>query len=180
MLSPREGVPRVKTYDPRGYLGGCKKIQTLFKMWREKMMIAVGTMLYLGVLAVMDAKKRELPAGLLLAGSASAVLNAGCFLVNQGVTWEGLLLGAVPGGILLAMAGIGAGVGAGDGIVLLQVNMLLLLDKVVIAFMISMILMGIFAAALLVFKKGKKDTRLPYVPFLWLGCLGALCICGIT
>jgi leader peptidase (prepilin peptidase)/N-methyltransferase len=151
-------------------------------MWGEKgkMIIALGTMIYLGILAVMDARKRELPTWLLLAGSVAAILAAVWFLANEGVTWEGLMLGAVPGGIILALAGIGGGAGAGDGIVLLQVNLLLLLDKVVIAFALSLMLMGIFAAALLMLKKGAKDTRLPYVPFLWLGCLGAFCICGIT
>jgi len=90
------------------------------------------------------------------------------------------MFGALPGGLLLVLAGLDCGAGAGDGIVLIQLDLLLLLDKVVIAFGISLMAMGIFSVVLLCLKKGRKDLRLPYMPFLWLGCLGALGICGIV
>ena len=138
------------------------------------------TMTYLAALSVIDAKRREIPVWILIAGS----LGAGAFAVWRvmigGVSLEGLLFGAVPGMILLALAALTKGTGFGDGIVMLQMSLLLLLERVVFAFSISLILMGVFSILLLVLKKGNKDTRLPYLPFLWVGCLCSICLCGVV
>ena len=142
------------------------------------MLITTGTMIYLAVLAIMDARRREISTGILALGSFVAVVMAGWLLLRGSASWEMLLFGAVPGLLLLALAGMTGGAGVGDGIVLLQLNFLLLLDRVVIAFGVSLLVMGAFSAVTLLTKLGKKDLRLPYMPFLWLGCLVAICICG--
>ena len=141
------------------------------------MIISMGTMIYLAVLAMMDARKREISTKVLAMGSCVSLVVAGWLLHRGSITWEALLFGAVPGMLLLALAGMTGGAGVGDGIVLLQLNFLLLLDRVVIAFGVSLLVVGAFSAVMLLTKLGKKDLRLPYLPFLWLGCLVALCIC---
>ena len=142
------------------------------------LLISMGTMIYLAVLAIMDARRREISAIVLALGSVASVVMAGWLLLCGSTSWEMLLFGAVPGLLLLALAGMTGGAGVGDGIVLLQLNFLLLLDRVVIAFGVSLLVMGAFSAVTLLTKLGKKDLRLPYLPFLWLGCLVAICICG--
>ena len=153
----------------------------MFQMWEiggGRVLISTGTMIYLAVLAIMDARRREISAVVLVLGSFAAVGMAGWLLLCGSTSWELLLFGAVPGLLLLALAGMTGGAGVGDGIVLLQLSFLLLLDRVVIAFGVSMLVMGAFSAVILLTKQGKKDLRLPYLPFLWLGCLVAICICG--
>lgn len=141
------------------------------------MLISVGTMIYLAALAILDARRREISTIVLGMGSFAAILTAGWLLLRGSTSWEMMLFGTVPGLLLLALAGMTGGAGVGDGIVLLQLNFLLLFDRVVIAFGISMLIMGAFSAVILLAKLGKKDLRLPYLPFLWLGCLVAFCIC---
>lgn len=142
------------------------------------MLISVIGMIYLAGLAVLDVRNRELSVKILLLGTLVA-LTCGAYHVAQGlVIWEDLLLGAVPGMVLLSLAGITKGAGIGDGIVLLQMNFFLLLDKVIVSFGISLLSMGLFSLLILLTKKGSKDTRLPYLPFLWVGCLGAICLQG--
>ena len=132
-------------------------------------------MIYLAVLSLMDARRRAISAWLLLLGSILAAALAGWLLWQGTEHWEELLFGAVPGVILLAIAGMTGSAGCGDGIVLLQVSLLLLMERAVIAFGVSMVVMGAFATVILLKNKKNKDLRLPYLPFLWLGCLVSLC-----
>ena len=139
------------------------------------MLVSVGTMIYLAVLSLMEARRRAISAWLLLLVSILAAALAGWLLWQGTVHWEELLFGAVPGVILLAIAGMTGSAGCGDGIVLLQVSLLLLMERAVIAFGVSMVVMGAFATVILLKNKKNKDLRLPYLPFLWLGCLVSLC-----
>lgn len=135
-------------------------------------------MIYLGVLAFWDAKAKELPLKLLRLGT---VLAAGiaCYRLASGAgSWEELLLGAAPGAVLLILAWLTKSVGIGDGIVLLQLDLFLFFENVVLAFAFSLLAVGGFALALLLLRRGGKDKRLPYMPFLWTGCLSAWLICG--
>jgi len=140
------------------------------------MIISMGAMTYLAGLAILDARDRELSVRVLLLGTLGAVTCALFYVLTGAARWEDLLFGTVPGLILLALAGMTKGAGVGDGVVLLQVNFFLLLDRVILAFGISLLVMGLFSGMILITKKGTKDTRLPYLPFLWLGCLGTFCI----
>lgn len=143
------------------------------------MITSVLTMTYLTGLAVMDAIRREIPAKLLCIGTVAAVPYAVWTLVLGKATWEQLVFGAVPGMVLLSIAVFTRGAGIGDGIVLLQLNLVLCLNNLILAFGMSLMVMCMFAVALLMSKKGKKDMRLPYLPFLWLGCLCTLCLKGL-
>ena len=141
-------------------------------------MITVFIMTYLGYLAIMDAVRREVSVRTLVIGTIVATLLAGWFLKSGTITWESLAFGAIPGVILLAISGMTKGAGVGDAIILLQMDLVLLWDHLVMAFGISLFVMACFSAGILLLKKGSKDTRLPYLPFLWIGYVGALCVRG--
>ena len=138
-------------------------------------MFAIG---YLGVLALIDARKRMLSGWVLALGGIAAVLCAGYLLLSKTSSFESLLFGAVPGMLLLALAVLTKGIGIGDGLVLLQLCAFLRLESILSAFALSLLIMGAFSLVLLVAKKANKDLRLPYLPFLWIGCVGALLFCG--
>lgn len=135
------------------------------------------SMTYLAGIAIMDVRSREVSSRVLFLGTVAAFLRAAYLLCVEGTTWEAMMFGAVPGVILLLLAVLTKGAGMGDGIVLLQMNFFLLLEHLIAAFAMSMLIMGAFSAVLLLMKKGGKNTRLPYLPFLWLGCLGAMILC---
>lgn len=143
------------------------------------MLISILTMTYLAGLSVIDVRQREVPAWLLVIGSAGAILLTGWRLHTGETSLVGMAFGAVPGVMLLAIAFLTKNAGIGDGIVLLQLSFLFLLERVILAFSISLIIMGLFSGVILLLKKGNRQTRMPYLPFLWLGCLGSFCFGGV-
>ena len=140
------------------------------------MIMQMMTLVYLAILAILDARKRELPIWILGIGTVIAVFSAAISVMKYGQSVEILLFGMVPGMIMLCLAGLSEEAGVGDGVVLLQVNLVFLLEKTVAAFVISMVVIGLFSAVLLLMHRGDKKTQLPYLPFLWLGCLGTVMI----
>ena len=142
------------------------------------MILSMVAVIYLGVLALMDAKERELSWWVLALGGVLAILCAGILLASREVTFDMLLFGAIPGVLLLVLAVLTKGIGIGDGIVLLEASTFLLLERTLVAFGLSLMIMGAFSAVLLFLKKAKKELRLPYLPFLWIGSVGALFYCG--
>lgn len=137
--------------------------------------IALG---YLSILVIWDARTKELPVKLLGLGTILAVGMAVFRLSTGTCSCAELFMGAAPGAVLLILAWLTKSVGLGDGIVLLQLDLFLLLERLVMTFAVSLTAIGCFALMLLLFKKSGKDLRLPYMPFLWLGCLSARLICG--
>lgn len=135
-------------------------------------------LVYMGVLTLLDAKKRELPLKVLAVGTVLAVSAAACRLLRGEGTWMELFLGAIPGMILLNLAWLTKSTGIGDGIVLLQLNLCMFAEKMVVAFGVSLLAIGAFALLILLVKRGSRGLRLPYMPFLWIGCLASWLLCG--
>jgi len=141
-----------------------------------KIWIDICAMFYLGILSVKDMKRGLLSVNLLLEGAAVSILIALGRIITEGRSWEELVFGALPGIVLLMVSQVTKSVGIGDGIVLLQTDLLFFMDHTIMAFGISMCVVAIYAAALLLFRKSTKHTRIPYIPFLWIGCGIALAV----
>lgn len=135
-------------------------------------------LIYLAVLVLTDVKTKKIPLKLILFGSIPAVVCAIVAVLTERSAGIGLLMGFIPGIVMLMISWLSKGAGLGDGIVLLQLNLFLLMEKVVVAFAISLLAIGVFSAAVLVIGKAKRQTRIPYMPFLWIGCLGMMLVCG--
>ena len=73
---------------------------------------------YLAALAMMDALRREVAVWILWVGSAAALISATILLAGGKASWPELIFGAVPGLLMLAVAGFTKEAGPGDGIVL--------------------------------------------------------------
>lgn len=143
------------------------------------MLMGSMVLVYMGVLTLLDAKKRELPLKVLAVGTVLAVSAAACRLLKGENTWIELFLGAIPGMILLNLAWLTKSTGIGDGIVLLQLNLCMFAEKMVVAFGVSLLAIGAFALLILLVKRGgSRGLRLPYMPFLWIGCLASWLLCG--
>ena len=69
-------------------------------------------------------------------------------------------------GILLLLTAFTKKAGYGDGIVLLLLGLMVGRDCCMKIFLISLMLMSLFAAVMLILRKVVKETRLPYLPFL--------------
>lgn len=141
--------------------------------------------IYLFVIGIWDYLEKKIPFFLLIPGIAAMLVHVirnvcqGChkgFGCQKGLGSEMLLsillpviLGLLPGMILLLVAWSSKKIGYGDGIMILSLGGFLGYHKVIGILMCSLLIMSVGAIILLLFKKVKKESTLPYFPFLFLG-----------
>ncbi len=132
-------------------------------------------MIYLLVLSIFDLKTQTVPAYLLIGGCVCVLVF---FLIQQmgKAVYDGpmqnvyySLGGLLPGVILLMVSWVTDKVGRADGLVLSIAGSGLTFFEASVLTCISMVLMSLVAAGLLLIKKVNRNSRLPYIPFLFLG-----------
>lgn len=119
---------------------------------------------YLLGLSIYDGKERRIPVMLLLAGA----IGAGFWMLRKGLQGNILqcVLGLIPGLLLLVLAWSTGKAGYGDGAVLAIVGAFEGYRAGVVIWGISLCAIAVFALVLLCLKRVKRDTQLPYIPFL--------------
>lgn len=122
--------------------------------------------------SVWDLKKKCIPFYYLYCFGGVVV----CYLLIKGLVKQNVeillvaLKGAIPGGISLLLSYVSKEqIGYGDGVVIVFIGMLLGISKVVGIFWIALLLLVFFSVCLLIAKKAKKKTEVPFLPFLLLG-----------
>lgn len=129
------------------------------------------TAIWLALLAGMDIRHKHVPVWLLALG--------GMFVTMISVygIWKGQLGGRelfwsiIPGTVLLAVAVFTKKAGWADGVVLLFLGALIGFRACIFSFTLSMIFISMVSLVLLVLKRVRKNTKLPYLPFLCIGYL---------
>lgn len=128
---------------------------------------------FLLALSIWDVRKRAVPSVVLWIGMTVAI----CFCLADLVTGNvqaAFCLRLLPGIGMLLIAICTKKAGSADGMVLLMLGMLLGFYACVLVWWGSLCLMAVASMVLLGFKKVKRDSRLPYLPFLgvvYLFCL---------
>lgn len=131
------------------------------------------TILYLAGLSIWDLRERKVPVWLLVLGGIWA-LGAGIASGTGGTVLEwGIAL--VPGGVLLLLALATRKAGLADGIVAVQMGLLLGYRETMLVLTVSLLAMSAFSMILLAAHKVQKTTAIPYIPFL----CAAYCACRI-
>lgn len=122
-------------------------------------------------LSICDLKTKKIPvAAVVLFGAA--VLG---YRLMTGIELLGLLVGLVPGAVLLLLAVLtGESIGIGDGLVLCVVGLFCGLTKAVSVLAMALVLSSVVAMVLLVLKRAGRKTELPFLPCLCSGYL--LCL----
>ena len=124
---------------------------------------------------IMDIRTRRIPMWMLAAGGACAAPALAGQLDGGFEGCAGLLKGIAPGILLLGIGFTTKKVGYGDGIGVMLVGIVSGGGKALLLFGTSMFLVAIYALALLVLRKARQSTRIPYLPFLtaaWLLLIG--------
>ena len=86
-----------------------------------------------------------------------------------------LFAGSIPGLVLLGLCLVSRkSLGGGDGLVVLVSGWYLGLAVTVEGLFWGLIASSVFGLVLLMKKKIRRDTELPFLPFLFLGMLGAI------
>ncbi len=131
-------------------------------------------MVWLFAVSGMDIRFRQVSARLLMVGG---MLAAAFVLCRNGSNLAGyyeVFIGMMPGGVLLAAAFATKKAGSGDGVALMILGMISG-SKILPVFGFSLFLTAVFSIVLLGLRRVRRDTRIPYLPFLtaaWLLSLG--------
>lgn len=126
----------------------------------------VVTGVYLVALAVRDMRRRSVPRWSLVLGLAGTMVYALMALWQGNMGIVDILLGMLPGGLLLVLAWFTHKIGYADGMVLLLLGVLYGYGQAVFALGISMLLASILSMILLALRKVRRNTQIPYLPFL--------------
>ena len=137
--------------------------------------------LYLIILSIYDIRSQRVPVMWLAVGFLAvfgAVIWEILSVSEASGSWQELwpalwqelgqklLMGWIPGLLMLGTCLITGRVGSADGWVLMIVGSIVSHGHMMAAFGCSMILIAIVAGVLLISKKAGKNDRLPYLPFL--------------
>lgn len=133
-------------------------------------MLKIILLLYLGILSIYDGKKCKVPLIWLILGLIIATVTVVWDCLSHPIKWQWIamaaLLGTLPGLFMLLVGYITRKVGYGDGLVLIAVGILVGYRICFLLVCFSLLLMSVWCMILLLRKKGNRNTRIPYLPFL--------------
>lgn len=134
----------------------------------------IGILVFLGVNSWTDIRKREIS---LLFTGIFAMAGMIWMLCNRKFSAEILLMA----GVGLFFAGISVitrgALGMGDALVLLALGTVMEAEKFFIMLFGAVFCSAVWAGILLAVLKKKRNTEIPFIPFLMLGYLGGMILC---
>lgn len=134
-------------------------------MWKT-----VGGLIYLSVLSFMDIRERKIRVAWLAAGAIAIcglLLHEGAMVGTDGrELMTRSLLGAIPGTFMLAVARLTGKAGYGDGIVLLLLGAGYGYLYSIVTLCLSLFLLSLCSVVLLMCRRVRRNTQMPYLPFL--------------
>lgn len=130
------------------------------------MWIAFITVIYLAILGIKDWIDRKIPICGLAVG-AVLLPGMGIYRCVQGeLMWWEMLVGVLPGALLLLVAWLSGKAGYADGIVMTELGLCLGYRESMLLFCFSLLLTAMISILLLFLRKVRKDTKMPYLAFL--------------
>ena len=137
----------------------------------------VGMLLFLA--GVMDFKSKTISRGIILALMIVCLMGAviKIFMNKEFGLWE------AAGGVLTGLCTIGLSmvsreqIGRGDGLVIAAIGLILGFRKCLFAICIASIIMTLVSVIILVLQKGNRNTKLPFIPALFVGYV--ICITAV-
>lgn len=135
-------------------------------MWKEAM-----AAVWLVPMSVVDIRKRKVPVWMLVLGA----LGTAGMLLYEGISgelngWQ-VCRGMIPGVILLAAAFVSGKAGLADGIIVMLLGSFMGYEGCMAAVLGGLFLLSLFSGVLLALRRVKRNTKIPFVPFLTAGWL---------
>jgi len=121
---------------------------------------------YLLILSIYDVRERKVPLVLLGIGGVFVVLQGIHYGRTDMLVWMQLLVGSFPGVFLLIVAWASKKAGYADGVVLMLLGMTEGYREGIVLLCVSLLLLSGLVILLLFLRKVKRNTRMPYIPFL--------------
>lgn len=132
----------------------------------------VAAMTFLGICAVFDIWKKEIPILLIGVFAAISLISA---VIIQEWDWHIFLYSLIPGAAMLGLSSCTReSIGYGDGFVVLIMGIFLGFAKCISVVLLALFLSAIFNLVLLAFRKVNGKSQMPFTPFIAIG-LGVIC-----
>ena len=139
------------------------------------MWIEISLLLFLGVCAVCDGMKKEIPVVVVWLGICTAVVFYLQGAMGERTWWEAVLA-MVPGVMFWALSFVSREkVGYGDGWRLMMVGLFVGIWKCFVMLLIGLMAQSLTVLVLIAVKKVGGDQEIPFAPFLFLGTGVLLC-----
>lgn len=138
--------------------------------------IAWGALLV--ILGVYDIREKKVPLFFVIFSCALAIIWSAVDCVTGERGLVNCLLGGLPGVFLWMVAWFTKKAGNGDGILLTATGMLFGYRDCALTFGFSLVLLALCSVVLLIFRCAKRDTKIPYIPFLCIGFFFVRCMNG--
>lgn len=122
-------------------------------------------------ISIMDIRSRRVPIWMFVLGGGVVLAILMDQITNGAIEYVDVFTGMLPGVVLLLIAFATKKAGYGDGIAILFVGMVLGGGKSLWVFCISLFLISIYSAILLLLRIVRRNSEIPYLPFLsaaWL------------
>lgn len=139
-------------------------------MWKEAL-----TAVWLIPMSALDIKCRKVPVWMIWIGAIAAISVMICEGVGGQLSGWKTCRALIPGIILLVIAAATKKAGTADGVILMILGIFMGYEGCVAASLGGLFLISLFSGALLVLRRVKKNTKIPFVPFLAVGWLAVLC-----
>lgn len=125
-------------------------------------------------LSIEDIKKNEICVWFISVGLLTGILLSA--LLNGLPFGPGYFAQFLPGIAILITACLTKGcIGKGDGMVCLFLGSILPFSFVVSSLILGFVIAAVYGLILIVMKRAKRKTQLPFIPFLFMGVI----ICGL-
>ena len=119
--------------------------------------------------SIRDVRTKKINGYICLAGILAALYIRECVLMVDSLT---LMTDMLPGIVIYLIAYLSREkIGKGDALTLMFIGTVSGVEKVMLALFVSFSAAAVLSAVLLVLRKVKKDTKLPFLPFLSLGVI---------
>ena len=126
----------------------------------------------LGLLAIVDFKKKQVSNVLLLIVFGIVIIN---YVIFRPVTIMGLLGGILIGFFFLGISYItGQKIGAGDGLLVMILGAYLGFEGIGVVLLYALTLSAIWSGLLLMIKKVNRHYSIAFIPFIFIGYIGVL------
>ncbi len=139
-------------------------------MWKEAL-----TAVWLLPMSALDIKYRKVPVWMIWMGTAAAIFVLICEGTGGQLSAWKTCRALIPGIILLLIAAVTQKAGAADGVILMILGIFMGYEGCVAASLGGLFLISLLSGALLEMRRAKKNTKIPFVPFLAVGWLAVLC-----
>jgi leader peptidase (prepilin peptidase)/N-methyltransferase len=128
------------------------------------MIINVTILLFLALCTYFDVRSKQIPVKLIL---VFGFIIGGIFLIGRYFNNDDILWRILPGIFLLLISFVtNQAMGYGDGLVILLIGLLLEININMTFIMMALLLSAVASLIILILKKGNRNTRLPFMPFL--------------